>query len=428
MNHYFYKCFDCDSRFFIEEIEPVFRYLCPRCGKAGKNQPLRGVLWVEYDYEKLKRELGRGDFLNFPCGEFWHYPQLWPLDFRKDKGRIIIRDVTEQQFNRIRLNTHPLLEYKIDERAVMFFDDTRNPTLSYKDRASIIVALKALQMGITEIAAASTGNAGSSLAGICARLRLKAHLFVPESIPTAKRLQIQSFGAEIYLVKGDYDQAFDLSLEISKKKGWYNRNTAYNPLTIEGKKSGAYDIFISCGGKVPDVVLVPVGDGVILSGIFKGFWELQQLGWIEKLPRLMAVQSEGSDALVRYLETGQFEYQPASTMADSICAGAPRGLYMAAHAVRESKGKATAVSDNEILQAQKLLAQLTGQLVEPAAAASLAGYQKLKSKGMISGSQSKILLMMTGNGLKDVEALNQWNPVPDAHKAAEWKKEKEQRF
>lgn len=377
---------------------------------------------MEYDYGKLKRELARRDFLNFACGEFWHYPWLWPLDFREEKGRIIIRDVTEQQLNRISLNTHPLLEYEIDDRAVMFFDDTRNPTLSYKDRASIIVAVKALQMGNNEIAAASTGNAGSSLAGICARLGLKAHLFVPESIPTAKRLQIQSFGAEIYLVQGDYDQAFDLSLEISNRKGWYNRNTAYNPLTIEGKKSGAYDIFIASGGKVPDIILVPVGDGVILSGMFKGFWELRQLGWIEKLPRLMAVQSEGSDALVRYLVTGQFEYQPASTVADSICAGAPRNLYMAAHAVKESDGKAIAVSDDEILQAQKLLAKQTGLLVEPAAAASLAGYQKWKSKEMIENSKSRILLMMTGNGLKDVEALNQWNPVPTARTLEEWEK------
>ena len=428
MSHYFYTCFDCDSRFSIEEIEPVFQYLCPKCGKAEKNQPLKGVLRVEYDYEKLKRELDRGDFLNLMCGEFWHYPRLWPLDFHEEKGRNIIRDVTEQQFNRIRLNTHPLLEYKIDDRAVMFFDDTRNPTLSYKDRASIIVAVKALQMGINEIAAASTGNAGSSLAGICTRLGLKAHLFVPGSIPTAKRLQIQSFGAEIYLVKGDYDQAFDLSLAISNKKGWYNRNTAYNPLTIEGKKSGAYDIFIASKGNIPDIILVPVGDGVILSGMFKGFWELVQLGWIEKLPRLMAVQSEGSSALVRYLDNGKFEYRSASTVADSICAGAPRGLYMAASAVKESNGISISVSDDEILQAQKFLAQQTGLLVEPAAAASLAGYRQLKSKGMISGSQSRVLLMMTGNGLKDVGALNQWNPVPAAHTAAEWKKEKEQHF
>jgi threonine synthase len=343
------------------------------------------------------------------------------LDYQEEDSKIIIRDIACRQLDRIRLNANPLLEYRIDNRAVMVFDDTRNPTLSYKDRASIIAAIKALQMGIKEIAAASTGNAGSSLAGICARLGLKAHLFVPGSIPTAKRLQIQSFGAEIYLVKGDYDQAFDLSLEISNKKGWYNRNTAYNPLTIEGKKSAAYDIFIATGGDIPGVILVPVGDGVILSGIYKGFWELRQMGWIDELPRLFGVQSRGSDALVRYLETGEFEYRPASTAADSICAGAPRNLYMAAQAIKESKGEAIAVADEEILAAQKFLAGQTGMLVEPAAAASLAGYRKLKVKEIIVNSQAKVLLMMTGNGLKDVEALNQWNPVPAARTAAEWK-------
>lgn len=421
MNHYFYNCFDCNTKYSSEEIEPVHRYLCPACKKTGKNQPLKGVLWIKYDYKKLKRELNRSDFLRFDCGEFWHYPWLWPLDFQEDKENIVIRNIPMQLLNRIALNARPLWEHKIDNQQIMLFDDTGNPTLSYKDRASIIVAVKAMQMGIHEIAAASTGNAGSSLAGICARLGLRAHIFVPESIPTAKRLQIQSFGAEIYPVRGDYDLAFDLSLEVSGKKGWYNRNTAYNPLTIEGKKSAAYDIFIACRGEVPGIIFIPVGDGVILSGIYKGFWELQQLGWIEKLPRLMAVQSVGSDALVRYLDTGRFEYRPAASVADSICAGAPRNLYMAADAVKQTDGRAIAVSDDEILQAQKFLAQQMGLLVEPAAAASLAGYLKLKSQKNIPESNAGILLMMTGNGLKDVEALKSWNPMPAARPAEEWK-------
>ena len=421
MNHYFYRCFDCQAHFSIEEIEPLFQYLCPKCGKAEKNRPLKGVLQAEYDYGKLKLELERKRFLGYPCGEFWHYPQLWPLDYRIDQGKISLAHVTPRQLSRIGLSAAPLLEYPLDDREVLFFDDTRNPTLSYKDRASIIVAVKALQMGIHEISAASTGNAGSSLAGVCARLGLKAHLFVPAGIPTAKRLQIQSFGAEIYLVEGDYDQAFDLSLEISKNKGWYNRNTAYNPLTIEGKKSAAYDIFIASGGRVPGVIFIPVGDGVILAGMFKGFKELVQLGWLEKLPRLIAVQAEGSSALVRFLETGHFEYRPAATAADSICAGAPRNLYMAAQAVRESNGEAIAVSDQEILQSQKRIARETGLLVEPAAAASLAGYQKLIANGTGLDPQTGVLLMMTGNGLKDIESLKGWNKTPKARTFEEWR-------
>ncbi len=163
----------------------------------------------------------------------------------------------------------------------MIFDDTRNPTLSYKDRASSLVAIKAIQLGINEISTASTGNAGSSLAGICARLGIKSHIFVPEKIPIGKRIQIQAFGASIYLVKGNYDQAFDLCLEISRAKSWYNRNTAYNPFTIEGKKSAAYDMFISLKGKLPDYIFIPVGDGVIISGIYKGLVGIKT-AWLDK--------------------------------------------------------------------------------------------------------------------------------------------------
>jgi threonine synthase len=421
MTHYSYRCFDCQTPYSIQEIEPLFQYLCPKCGKTEKNRPLKGVLQVEYDYGRLKRELERQRFLGYPCGKFWYYPQLWPLEYCSTQGEMTLARIHPQQLDRVSLGETPLLAYRLADRELWFFDDTRNPTLSYKDRASSIVALKALQLGTREIAAASTGNAGSSLAGICARLGLKAHLIVPSSIPEAKRLQIQSFGAEIYLVKGDYDQAFDLSLEISTRQGWYNRNTAYNPLTIEGKKSAAYDIFIASGGRIPEAIFVPVGDGVILAGIFKGFKELLQLGWIEKLPRLMAVQAEGSDALVRFLETGLFQYQPGSTAADSICAGAPRNLFMAAQAVKKSKGEAIAVSDREILAAQKRIARETGLLVEPAAAASLAGYLKLDATGAGPDPQARVVLMMTGNGLKDIHSLQSWNLAPGARTFAEWR-------
>ena len=243
-------------------------------------------------------------------------------------------------------------------------DETRNPTLSYKDRASSLVVLKAIEMGINEIATASTGNAGSSLAGICKRLGLKARIYVPKNIPDAKRKQIEDYGAKLEIVDGDYDKAFDVCLEDSKKNNWYNRNTAYNPLTIEGKKSAAYDIFISTKGNIPDVIFIPVGDGVIISGIYKGFKELLTLDWIDKLPKLIAVQSTGSDALVRYLETGKFEFKPANTIADSISAGAPRNLYMAADAVKESNGFAIAVTDEEILSAQKEFKKETGIFCE----------------------------------------------------------------
>jgi threonine synthase len=306
--------------------------------------------------------------------------------------------------NKLALPADLLLKYTIDGRDIWLMDETRNPTLSYKDRATSLVVLKAIEMGISELAAASTGNAGSSLAGICARLGLSARIYVPQNIPDAKRIQIEAYGAKLVIVNGDYDKAFDVCLEESKKNNWYNRNTAYNPLTIEGKKSAAYDIFISSEGKIPDVIFVPVGDGVIISGIYKGFKELLLFGWIDKLPKLIAVQSTGSDALVRYLKTNKFEYKPAHTIADSISAGAPRNLYMAADAVKESKGFAVSVIDAEILSAQKEFIKRTGILCEPSSASVYAAYKKLITKDRINSSQ-KNLLLVTGNGLKDVEAL-----------------------
>jgi len=393
--NYLYKCFNCSEELSSEVIEKNFHYLCPKCGKAEKSKPLEGVLEIIYDYDQIKKKLKREDFLKLTPGKFRLYPDLWPLNFQNSSKEIL---------KRLALPEDLLLKYDFEGRDVLLLDETRNPTLSFKDRASALVVLKAMEMGISELAAASTGNAGSSLAGICARLGLKARIYVPKNIPEAKRIQIEAYGAKLVVVDGDYDKAFDVCLEESKQNNWYNRNTAYNPLTIEGKKSAAYDIFISSQGKIPDVIFVPVGDGVIISGVYKGFKELIALGWIDKLPKLIAVQSTGSDALVRYLNTGKFEYKPAQTIADSISAGAPRNLYMAAAAVKESSGYAIAITDDEILSAQKEFIKQTGILCEPSSASTFAAYKKMIKENKFSSSE-KILLLITGNGLKDMEAL-----------------------
>lgn len=395
MSNYIYKCFNCKKEFSSEIIEKEFHYLCPECGEAENNKPIKGVLTIEYDYQDLMKKLSKEEFLNLNPGKFWLYPDFWPLNFK---------NYSDEQLIKLSLPSDQFLKYNVNENEFWILDDTRNPTLSYKDRASSLVALKALELGINEIAAASTGNAGSSLAGICARLGLKARIFTPKNIPSAKRIQIETYGAELTIVDGDYDKAFDVCLEESKKNNWYNRNTAYNPLTIEGKKSAAYDIFISSKVNIPDVIIVPVGDGVIISGVYKGFNELFSLGWIDKLPKIIAVQSTGSDALVRYLKTGKFEYKPANTIADSISAGAPRNLYMAANAVKESNGFAIAVPDEEILSAQKEFIKHTGILCEPSCASVYAVYKKLIAQNKISSTE-KPLLMITGNGLKDIESL-----------------------
>ena len=395
MINYIYKCSYCNKEFPATLIEKKFHYLCLECGIEKKNQPLKGVLTIKYDYDELQKKLSKDDFLKLKPGKFWLYPDLWPINFN---------NFSDDQLGNLALPADLLLEYTIDGKDIWLLDETRNPTLSYKDRATSIVVLKALELGINEITAASTGNAGSSLAGICALLGLSAWIYVPKNIPDTKRLQIEAYGAKLEIVDGDYDKAFDVCLEESKANNWYNRNTAYNPLTIEGKKSAAYDIFISLHGNIPDVIFVPVGDGVIISGIFKGFKELVTLGWIDKLPKLIAVQSTGSDALVRYVNSGRYEYKTANTIADSISTGAPRNLYMAANSVKKSKGFAIAVSDEEILSAQKDFIKQTGILCEPSSASVYAAYYKLITEEKFNSSE-KILLLITGNGLKDVNVL-----------------------
>lgn len=420
MSYYYYKCYDCGTEYSTGEIEKSHQYLCPKCGSANKNQPLKGVLNILYDYSEFKRKVNRKRFLKNTPGNILQYYQLWPLEHHKCGSLLTFNELSNYHFDKIILNTNPISFFKMQDDTISVFDDTRNPTLSFKDRASILVALKALQLGRKDIAAASTGNAGSSLAGICARLGLNAHLFVPEKIPASKRIQIQSFGANIYMVKGDYDIAFDLCTEIAESKGWYNRNTAYNPLTIEGKKSAAYDIFLAMDGNLPECIFIPVGDGAIISGIYKGFWELKELGYIDEIPKLIGVQSNKSDGVVRYLRAGVFEYQPASSVADSLNAGAPRNLYMAADAITFSGGSGVSVTDEEIVTAQKQIANHWGILAEPAAAASFAGYVKLKNERKIYDASSKMILL-TGNGLKDIASLEKFNELPVTKSTEEWK-------
>ena len=417
--HYLYKCSACGLKWPPERIEPD-GYLCPDCGKWQTQRPLEGALRIEYDYASLRRSMDRARFLSLSPGRMWEYSQLWPLKSATGTDEPFA-GIARSRLESFALPQNQLGAWEVDGVRVEFLDDTRNLTGSFKDRASLLVALKALQLGMREISASSTGNAGTSLAGICARLGLTAHIWVPAAIPKGKLLQLVAYGARVYLVNGDYDAAFDIGLEMAMKHGWYNRNTGFNPLTIEGKKSAAYDIFLALRGSLPDIVFVPTGDGVILAGLHKGFWELRELGLIETLPRLVAVQSERGDAVCRYVRTGKFEYIPATTIADSISAGAPRNLFMAAQALRETNGLTVAVSDESILAAQRRVARETGLLVEPAAAASLAGYLKFRADDLLDPS-ARTLLLFTGHGLKDPAALERWADRPPSRTAEEWRK------
>jgi threonine synthase len=286
-------------------------------------------------------------------------------------------------------------------------DDGRNPTGSLKDRASALIVARAMADKIEVVTTASTGNAAAALAGLSASVGLPAVIFVPAAAPEAKIAQLLTYGAKVLLVQGNYDAAFELAVQASERYGWYCRNTGMNPYTLEGKKTVAYEIAEQLGWKAPDVVVVSVGDGNIISGIHKGFCDLYNLGWIDRMPRLIGVQASGSAACYEVWKQGgdpaKMEPINAQTVADSISADLPRDRVKAVRAVRETKGAFVSVHDQDILDGIPVLARLSGVFAEPAASATYAGVKAALAEGHIRPDEH-VVLVVTGNGLKDIRS------------------------
>lgn len=296
-------------------------------------------------------------------------------------------------------------------------DDGRNPTASFKDRASAVVVARAREIGAGVVVTASTGNAGAALAGMAAAVGQPAVIFAPESAPPAKVAQLLIFGARVLLVRGNYDQAFDLSLAAAREFGWYVRNTGYNAFTIEGKKTAAYEVCEQLtaatgapgpGWLAPDVLFVSVGDGNILSGIHKGFTDLAALGWIDRVPRLMGVQAQGSAACANAWAAGVDTITPvaADTLADSIAVDLPRDGVRAVRAVRATGGAFLTVSDEAILAAIATLGCDAAVFAEPAGATAYAGLVQAVQQGLVRADET-VVVVNTGSGLKDVKAARQ---------------------
>ena len=395
---FIYKCVNCNAEYNKTDV----KYLCSKCeAKNSTNLPPKGVLKVIYNYKNIAKKYGDNIFTKLKINKFI---DLLPIKNTKSLPKL-------------KVGNTPI--YKIDELDssnlpfnLFFKDDSQNPTFSFKDRASAIVSAYAKENNINTIIAASTGNAGSSLAGICASQKQKAIILVPESAPIGKLTQIIMYGAKLIPVKGNYDDAFDLSIKATEKFGWYNRNTAYNPLTIEGKKTVSFEIFEQMSNKISDNIFVPVGDGVIISGVYKGFEDLLNLGVIKKMPQIIAVKSENSDNLIRNLNKKDFEIKKSNTIADSISVDIPRNFYMIQDFITKYNGKTITVSDNDILKASQKLSENTGLFAEPAAATAFAGLLSFMKNKKIENKSNNVVLL-TGSGLKDVASIKNMLKMPN---------------
>ena len=381
-----YECTLCHSK-YDKDLELM---TCPKCGESG-------ILEVVFDYELISKEVDANYFKN-------------NLDYSIRRYLPFLTVNKEYLKDTLKVGWTPL--YKSNQignefgtKNLYFKDDGANPTQSLKDRASIIACIKAKELGYDTISCSSTGNAASSLAGNAARLGLKTVIFVPKRAPIGKLIQLKAFGSELIKVDGDYKAAFNLSKAAIEHYKWYNRNAAINPHLVEGKKTVALEIAEQLDFSPTDVVVVSVGDGCTIAGVYKGFYDLYQIGMISKIPRIIGVQSEGCKPFYDAFH-GNHELLESeeNTIADSIAVGIPRNPVKGMNAVKKSGGTFIAVSDSEILDSIMLLASKEGIFSEPAAAASLAGYIKARKENCISDDES-VTVIVTGNGLKDPNAI-----------------------
>ncbi|MGI6490038.1 MAG: threonine synthase [Sphaerochaeta sp.] len=390
-----YECNDCHA---VYESEEVF-YQCPKCAALNDGTSFaKGNVIVKLGEQYLKtlkkrKELSVADFLPYAIP----HPDCYPV------GNTPI--VRPRRLGR----TYGLnnLSFKMDSAL---------PSGSFKDRASQLIAAQALHHQETRIALASTGNAGAAMSCAGAAYGLEIILFVPETAPANKLMQSVLYGATVVPVKGSYDDAFALSIAYTKEAGGINRNTAYNPMTIEGKKSVSIELFLQMGRSVPDVVYVPTGDGCIFAGVYKGFFDLKEAGLITKIPHLVAAQSRESNAIARAWKTQQFNnLERATTRADSISVESPANGRMAVRYISESEGWATEVDDREILAAQLELAKEAGVFVEPAASCAWAALKN--DQRMIAdrfGENVEVCVLLTGTGFKDMAVFDGQIKIPEA--------------
>lgn len=384
-----FRCSLCGAEYGPREVE----YICPKDG---------GNLNVVLDTDAIRQNYQITDITASRDFSLWRYLPLLPVKDPNGVGTPLrAAGWTPTYFP-------PGLMKSLGMPQLWVKDESRNPTASFKDRASAVVVARARELNAKVIVTASTGNAGAALAGMAAAVGQKAVIFAPKSAPPAKIAQLLIFGAQVILVDGTYDQAFDLTIQASQNFGWYCRNTGYNPFTAEGKKTAALEIWeqVILNQKFdrPLSVFVSIGDGNIISGIHKGFKDLQALGWLDKMPRLYGVQSEGSAAVANAFHDGSEKIcaVQSNTLADSISVDLPRDGVRAVRAMTETDGECVVVKDTEIIKAIAELGR-AGIFAEPAGAAAYAGLLKALDHGMIN-PEDPALVLNSGSGLKDTRA------------------------
>ena len=375
-------CVQCGSSYAQGQADT-----CPKCGMD------EGILDVQFDLRAAGQTLN-GKSLSERPHSHWRYRELLPLEnaYIPWDGPLGWTPMIES----------PRLAAALGIGRIRLKDDGRNPSGSFKDRPSSVGVARALQQKSSAIACASTGNAASSCAYSAAVAGLPSFIFVAKFIPEGKLAQLLAYGACVFRVQGTYEQAYELCNETCARFGWYNRNAAINPYLVEGKKTGGMELAEQLADDPPEWVSASVGDGCSIAGIHKGIESMKSIGVTDWSAKMLGVQAQGCDPLARAFETGKLDRSGrGDTYADSINVAIPRNWRKAVNAVRDSGGTFITASDEQIMEAMRVTARLSGVFAEPAAAAALAGVAAARQRGIL-GPRADVVAFITGNGLKDV--------------------------
>ncbi len=384
---------------------------CPRCGRSYEPVGYRescegcgGVLDVTIDLDDLG-PADRDALLAPPERGLFRW---WPFLPLTDRASVVSLGEGDT----------PLLPAgRLGERLglgrLYLKNDTVLPTGSLKDRSNAIGVSKAVELGVPLVAVVSTGNAAASVAAYAAAAGLRALIMLPDETAPEKAVQAAAYGARIIAVRGDFDRTAKLFAAAVREFKWY-ACMSNNPYRNEGKKSYAYELWEQLGGEVPEWLIHPTAGGLGLVATWKGFNELLTLGWVDRLPRMVAAQAAACAPIVEAYRNASPDVQPVSakeTIAESIRVGYPKSLgWRALRDLRKSGGTAVALEETEILEAWALLARHSGIYAEPAGAISVAAAARLRQDGMI-GQNDLTVCMITGHGLKQPEAQALDTPI-----------------
>jgi len=386
------KCISCSREYQIDEMI----YYCKSCND---------LLEVVYDKLELEKKANSSDWRKLPLS-VWRYHPFLP--FKDGSTRVTINEGGTGLHRCERLGAF------LGLKTIYIKNEGENPTGSFKDRGMTVGVSKALELGVSSVICASTGNTSASLAAYAARAGLKRIVLIPSGkVAYGKLAQAMMCGAQVVQVKGNFDEALEMVMDLAERfKDVYLLNSV-NPFRLEGQKTLAFEVCEQLG-HVPDWIVVPVGNAGNISAIWKGLQEFKSLGYINKLPRMVGVQAAGAAPIAEAFEKGSSEItfvDKPETIATAIRIGFPQSWKKALKAIRESNGLATKVTDEEILSAQGSMAKLEGIFVEPASATPVASVRNLVRNGTIN-KDDEVVCVATGHGLKDPDVITKFFEKP----------------